>query len=210
MLLLLLLLQLLSVDDRRLILQSLAWFRSRQILRPAQNRSNDSIPLTGVTRRRQSITPCGSPLEPSSCHRASISDNRTKPVRLSSMISNSVRMLDTNFFGKFSNGLLDTLPQLLECEFKLLVVFVLLPLWQLLFVEINEDCWTGICATTVCFSTDCPSIIGGTHLVNVFRFIFTCTQYRRLMRNRSERERKSNTSHSKLTASKIVGKSLFA
>lgn len=172
LLLLLLILLLLSVDDRRLILQSLAWLRSKHILRPAQNRSNDNIPLTGVTRLKQSITPCGKPFEPSSCHRASISDNLTNPVRLSSIISNKVLMLDTNFFGKFSNGL-DTLPQLLECEFKLFVVFVLLPLWQLPFVEINDDCCTGICGT-VRFITICPSctFIGGTHFVNVFRFIF--------------------------------------
>lgn len=80
------------------------WFRSKQIFRPAQNRSNDNMPLIGVTRRKQSITPCGKPFEPSSCHRASMSDNRTNPLRLSSIISNNVRMLETNFFGRFSNG----------------------------------------------------------------------------------------------------------
>lgn len=177
LLMLLLLLLLLSVDDRRLaILQSFAWLRSKQIFNPAQNRSNDSIPLTGVTRRRQSMTPCGKPFDPSSCHRASISDNRTNPVRLSSIISNNVRMLETNFFGKFSNGLAPFPPQLLlpECEFRLFVVFVLLPvLWQLLF----DDCCTGgkwWCVATECFNTtDWPSItfIGGTHLVIVFLFI---------------------------------------
>lgn len=164
LMMILLLLPLLSIDDRH----SLAWFLSKQIFNPAQNRSKLSIPDTGVTRLKQSITPVGIPFDPSSCQRASMSDNRTKPVRLSpSIISNNVRILETNFFGKFSNGLE---LQLLECE----LLLVLLPLWQLLFVDINDDCCIG---GDKWWATECTddwlsiTFISGTHVVNVFRFI---------------------------------------
>lgn len=93
-----------DVDDRRLPFPS-DWFFNRQIFKPAQKRSKLSSPLAGVTRRRQSITPGGKPFEPSSCHRCSMSDSRTNPVRLSSMISNNVLILLTNRFGRLSSGL---------------------------------------------------------------------------------------------------------
>lgn len=134
-------LPLLSVDERRLDLlpASNVWFRSKQIFRPAQNRSNDSMPLTGVTRRKQSITPCGNPLEPSSCQRASMSTSRTKPVRLSSIISNSVRMLDTNFFGKLSRELWPLLlpPPGVELNDEFVLPF-------------NEDGWWWCCDGWCC------------------------------------------------------------
>uniref|UniRef100_A0A182VPE2 Uncharacterized protein n=1 Tax=Anopheles merus TaxID=30066 RepID=A0A182VPE2_ANOME len=57
----------------------LDWLRNRQILRPLQKRSNDSSPLGGVTLRKLSMTPRGSPFDPSSCHRSSMSASRTQP-----------------------------------------------------------------------------------------------------------------------------------
>lgn len=119
-----------------------------------------------MTRLKQSITPCGKPFEPSSCHRASISDNFTNPVRLSSIISNKVRILDTNFFGKFSNGLEPLAPFALDCELKLFIPLKLLPLC--------DNCGAVNCAI-VNFSADCPSLTtfnGGTNFVAGFRFIF--------------------------------------
>lgn len=91
-----------DVDERRLLPLPSDWLLSRQIFNPAQKRSNESNPLAGVTRRRLSITPGGRPLDPSSCHRCSMSDSRTNPLRLSSIISNRVRILLTNRFGRLS------------------------------------------------------------------------------------------------------------
>lgn len=51
------------------------WLRRRQIFKPAQNLSNVSRPLEGVTFLRLSITPLGRPFVPSSCQRLSISTN---------------------------------------------------------------------------------------------------------------------------------------
>lgn len=51
------------------------WLRRRQIFKPAQNLSNVSRPLEGVTFLRLSMTPLGRPFVPSSCQRLSISTN---------------------------------------------------------------------------------------------------------------------------------------